>query len=85
MRRPGGEPMTVVDINNYREARAALEVQQDLESVATSYGYDLTMLFTASGVSAWLSRNGYRHLSVQPCRDVQTCANRVMAWLEAQR
>ncbi|WNM74463.1 hypothetical protein SEA_BEARBQ_61 [Gordonia phage BearBQ] len=77
--------MTVIDIQHYREARAALEVQQDLQSVATSYGYDLTMMFTAEGVSATLTRDGFRALSVQPCRDVQTAGNRVMCWLEAQR
>ncbi|USH45560.1 hypothetical protein SEA_PHABULOSO_65 [Gordonia phage Phabuloso] len=76
--------MTVIDINHYREARAALEVQQDLQSVAACYGYDLTVMFTAEGVSATLTRDGFRALSVQPCRDVQTAGNRVMCWLEAR-
>ena len=74
----------VVPLAQVREAKAALEVVQDLESVAGVYGYELTVLFTAEGVAAHLDQNGKRCMTVRPQRDVQTAGNHVMCWLAAQ-
>ncbi|MBM7280324.1 hypothetical protein JTZ10_21505 [Gordonia rubripertincta] len=74
----------VVSIDDFRNAKAALEVTQDLESVAATYGYELTVLFTAAGVSARLERDGRRHLDIQPCRNIHLCRDHVMTYLAAQ-
>lgn len=74
-----------VSMEAFREAKAALELVQDLQSIAATYGHELQLSFTLEGVSAVLCRGGFRALTVEPCRDVQTAGNRVMCWLEAQR
>ncbi|QDH92325.1 hypothetical protein SEA_SPOOKY_58 [Gordonia phage Spooky] len=78
--------MTVVDMDAWRSARDILEIDHDLDSILSPYGFHSSLQVTGDGYAAVVTDVwGRRVMRVEPQKSPWTTRDHVLCWLEAQR